>query len=87
MAISAWKHESPFYLIHHSDRGIQYCCAEYTELLQRFGISISMTQSGKTRDNALAERVNGILKNEFFPKRIYQNHKDAVKHLSRIIHI
>lgn len=70
MAIATWKHESPFYLIHHSDRGIQYCCAEYTELLQWSGIAISMTQSGNPRDNALAERVNGILKNEFFPKRI-----------------
>ncbi len=87
MAIATWKHESPFYLIHHSDRGIQYCCAEYTELLQRSGIAISMTQSGNPRDNALAERVNGILKNEFFPKRIYYNHKDAVKHFTLIIHI
>ncbi|KAA8473422.1 transposase InsO family protein [Arcticibacter tournemirensis] len=87
MAISTWKHESPFYLIHHSDRGIQYCCAEYTETLQRFGVAISMTQSGSPYDNALAERVNGILKNEFFPKRIYQNHKDAQKHVSRIIAI
>lgn len=60
MAIATWKHESPFYLIHHSDRGIQYCCAEYTELLQWSGIAISMTQSGNPRDNALAERVNGI---------------------------
>lgn len=87
MAISTWKHESPFYLIHHSDRGIQYCCSEYTEILQRFGIAISMTQSGSPYDNALAERVNGILKNEFYSKRIYQNHKDASKHISRIIDI
>lgn len=87
MAISNWKHESPFYLIHHSDRGIQYCCNEYTEVLQRLGVAISMTQSGSPYDNALAERVNGILKNEFYPKRVYQNHKDAQKHVSRIINI
>lgn len=87
MAISTWKHESPFYLIHHSDRGIQYCCNEYTEMLQRFGIAISMTQSGSPYDNALAERVNGILKNEFYPKRVYQNHKDASKSIGKIVRI
>ena len=51
-------------LIHHSDRGTQYCSREYTELLQQHQISISMTQSGDPRDNAIAERVNGILKQE-----------------------
>jgi len=85
MAISTWKHVSPFYLIHHSDRGIQYCCTEYTEILQRFGIAISMTQSGSPYDNALAERVNGILENEFYPRRVYQNHKDASKSISKIV--
>ena len=87
MAISSWKRESPFYLIHHSDRGIQYCCNEYTEMLRRFGLAISMTQSGSPYDNALAERVNGILKNEFYPKRIYQNYKDASKNIDKIIRI
>lgn len=51
-------------LIHHSDRGSQYCCNDYVELLQEKKISISMTQSGDPRDNAIAERVNGILKTE-----------------------
>jgi putative transposase len=51
-------------LIHHSDRGSQYCCSDYVEILQKNKISISMTQSGDPRDNAIAERVNGILKNE-----------------------
>lgn len=85
MAITTWKHESPFYLIHHSDRGIQYCCAKYTEILERFGIAISMTQSGSPYDKALAERVNRILKNVFFPKWIYHYHKDVLKHVYRII--
>jgi putative transposase len=44
-------------LIHHSDRGIQYCSAAYTRLLNQKGIAISMTQSGNPRDNAIAERV------------------------------
>ena len=51
-------------LIHHSDRGSQYCCSDYVGILQENKISISMTQSGDPRDNAIAERVNGILKTE-----------------------
>lgn len=51
-------------LIHHSDRGIQYCCDAYVQLLERYQIRISMTQSGSPYDNAIAERINGILKME-----------------------
>ena len=58
-------------LIHHSDRGIQYCSYEYTSLLKKHHIRISMTESGDPLDNALAERMNGIIKNEYlFNKRI-----------------
>ena len=52
-------------LIHHSDRGSQYCCSEYVELLVGEGIAISMTESGDPYENALAERMNGIIKGEF----------------------
>jgi len=52
-------------LTHHSDRGIQYCSAEYVQLLSSAGIKISMTETGDPRDNAIAERVNGILKEEY----------------------
>jgi transposase InsO family protein len=51
-------------LIHHSDRGTQYCCGDYVDILNDCEIEISMTQSGNPRDNAIAERVNGILKME-----------------------
>jgi transposase InsO family protein len=51
-------------LIHHSDRGVQYCCGDYVDLLKGCDIKISMTQDGNPRDNAIAERVNGILKME-----------------------
>lgn len=51
--------------IHHSDRGIQYASYGYTDVLKANNIVISMTQSGDPRDNAIAERVNGILKQEF----------------------
>jgi len=57
-------------LIHHSDRGIQYCSNQYTSLLQLHDISISMTENGDPYENAVAERVNGILKDEF---NLYQN--------------
>lgn len=52
-------------LIHHSDRGIQYCCPEYTNVLDKFKIKISMTTKYDPYENAIAERVNGILKQEF----------------------
>lgn len=52
-------------LIHHSDRGIQYCCDEYQQILIKNGIKCSMTESYDPYANAVAERVNGILKQEF----------------------
>jgi len=51
--------------IHHSDRGCQYCCHLYVERLQKAGLGISMTQTMHCYENALAERVNGILKQEY----------------------
>ena len=62
MAISERKGKEP--LIHHSDRGAQYCSDRYVKILEANHIGISMTQSGNPRDNAIAERVNGILKQE-----------------------
>ena len=52
-------------LIHHSDRGSQYCCKDYIDLLGSAGVSVSMTENGDPYENALAERMNGIIKNEF----------------------
>ena len=52
-------------LLHHSDRGSQYCCKDYVKLLNTNKIKISMTQRGDPYENALAERVNGIIKMEF----------------------
>jgi putative transposase len=53
-------------LIHHSDRGIQYCSNIYTQILKRKKIDISMTEENHCYENATAERVNGILKDEFY---------------------
>lgn len=73
-------------LIHHSDRGIQYCSNKYVELLQQNHISISMTQSGDPRDNALAERVNGILKDELLESR-YDHYRRAKPMVADAINI
>ena len=52
-------------IIHHSDRGIQYCCKEYIRLLKKNKMQISMAAKGDCYENAVAERVNGILKQEY----------------------
>ncbi len=52
-------------LIHYSDRGLQYAAREYVGLLESHGVALSMTQHGDPYENAVAERVNGILKDEF----------------------
>lgn len=82
MALKGRKSEAP--LIHHSDRGIQYCSSAYTNLLKQSRVSISMTQSGDPRDNAIAERVNGILKQELL-EEMYINYKQAQQAVSHAI--
>lgn len=68
-------------LIHHSDRGIQYCCTEYVEILSEHGIMVSMTEHSDPRENPVAERVNGILKDEFLEPsyRKFKTASEAVK--------
>jgi putative transposase len=56
-------------LVHHSDRGIQYCSSHYQAIHRRHGITCSMTNGYDCYQNALAERVNGILKTEFLLQR------------------
>ena len=60
-------------LIHHSDRGLQYCSAAYTKTLQQGSIVISMTEDGSPYNNAIAERVNGILKDEYGLDEIFED--------------
>lgn len=52
-------------VIHHSDRGIQYCCGRYMEKITAYKMKVSMTEENHCYENAVAERVNGILKNEY----------------------
>lgn len=68
-------------LIHHSDRGSQYCSQEYTRLLSKNGIRISMTQTYQPLDNPIAERINGIIKGEFLETAKLLNLEDARKKL------
>ena len=60
-------------IIHHSDRGIQYCSNQYTQILKRKKMEISMTEENHCYENALAERVNGILKDEFYLDQTFTN--------------
>jgi len=66
-------------LIHHSDRGVQYCCHEYVGILKKKKISISMTENNHCYENAMAERVNGILKDEYLLDRTFRDFSHAHK--------
>lgn len=68
---------APDTLIHHSDRGSQYCCGAYVKLLQDMKIKISMTENGDPLENAIAERINGILKIEYLECYQVQNIEQA----------
>ena len=65
--------------IHHSDRGCQYCCHAYVERLQARGLSISMTEIMHCYENSMAERVNGILKQEYEMDRTFRTKAQARK--------
>lgn len=74
-------------LIHHSDRGVQYCCDAYVAMLSEHGITISMTEDYKPTDNAIAERSNGILKMEsVYPQKRLPSLEYARNFITRFIH-
>jgi len=73
-------------LMHHSDRGLQYCSAEYVQTLVKNNIKVSMTQNGDPYENPIAERVNGILKYEFLLEGL-QNHLQAMESIKSSIAI
>lgn len=64
-------------LIHHSDRGVQYCCSDYVQRLKAYSIQISMSYNGDPYQNAIAERVNGILKAEFGLNKSFESIEKA----------
>jgi transposase InsO family protein len=74
-------------LIHHSDRGFQYCSYDYTDLLKKHGVRISMTEQNHVYENSLAERVNGILKEEFLLGETLRNYKIAQQMVKESVNI
>lgn len=86
MAMSGSRH-ALMGQVHHSDRGSQYCYAKYVNCLRSHGMRISITQSSDPRDNAIAERVNGILKNELMAHLSPENFTQAKEMLDEAVRI
>jgi len=74
-------------LIHHSDRGIQYCSNIYTQILKRKKIAISMTEENHCYENSLAECVNGILKDVFYLDQTFTNTARAKRAAKSVINL
>ena len=66
-------------LIHYSDRGVQYCSKDYVKILKKKKIAISMTEENHCYENALVERVNGILKDKYLLDRTFKDFVHAEK--------
>lgn len=73
--------------IHHSDRGCQYASHAYVEAVQKAGLAMSMTEKNHSAENALAERVNGILKQEYWLDANFENRQQARQATDRGIHL
>jgi transposase InsO family protein len=76
-----------FNLIHHSDRGTQYCSQAYVKLLEAYQIQISMTNNGDPLENAIAERVNGIIKEEYLAHYQVSSIQEAKEILQKVIEL
>lgn len=87
MALDPLDKERKYYIIHHSDRGIQYCSKEYTDLLGVNNVQISMAEKGNPYENAIAERVNGIIKSELGLGRVFKNYEIAAATVKEAIRI
>jgi putative transposase len=74
------------HLLHHSDRGIQYCCYAYTGLLKSKDILISMGEAGNCYDNAIAERMNGILKDEYLLNTEFKDYDAALRAVEQAVY-
>ncbi len=79
-----YKHKG---VIHHSDRGRQYCCPEYTQFAQQMGFAMSTTQQSDPYENAVAERINGTLKYEFGLRKTLPNIEIARKMMKQAAEI
>ena len=79
------QEQSVAHLIHHSDRGLQYASKEYVFLLKERGIKISMTEKGNPKDNAIAERVNLTIKEEFLKDMRFRSIGEVRDAISRAV--
>ncbi len=84
MAIAGTEKRKLEGLIHHSDRGVQYCCDEYVKMLKDNCIRISMTENPDPLENAVAERVNGIIKNEY-ELEVFKSYNELSKYVVECI--
>lgn len=73
-------------LIHHSDQGFQYCSSQYVNVLKKYGIQISMSDKGEPLQNPIAERVNGIIKNEYLFFKNLDNKLTSMQSLHEAVH-
>jgi putative transposase len=85
MALSSLPATTVESLIHHSDRGRQYCCDAYVNVLMEKKVRISMTEKGDPYENALAERVNRTMKEEFLLDRGFDSFELAVASVSKAV--
>ena len=74
-------------LIHHSDRGSQYCSYEYRNILERFGLKASMSRKGNCYDNAPMESFWGTIKQELIHHRRYRTRREAIQDITEYIEI
>ena len=74
-------------MIHHSDRGSQYCSREYQRLLRQFGMRVSMSRKGNGYDNAAMESFWGTLKNELVHHRRYESRQQAIREITEYVEI
>jgi putative transposase len=86
MATNQWEPPLNTQLIHHSDRGTQYCCHEYVGFLKEHSFGISMAAKGNPYENAIAERINGLLK-QMGLDRVFATFDDAQKAVEETIKI
>lgn len=75
------------YPLHHSDRGIQYCCSDYMNCLQEHNIPVSMTEENHCYENAQAERLNGILKQEYGLGETFRTKQQVRDLLKEAVHL
>src|SRR6185312_5690015 len=85
LALDQWTSLGDWTLIHHSDKGTQYCSKQYVDTLMKRKIRISMGTGPS--ENAIAERVNGTIKEEFRPGKVYDSYLDAKLDIDQIVRV